>query len=86
MAWPENEDVVELFQYSDTQWRTSAAGLVGLDYQAVDLVAGWIGIKIDDETFRKLKLLEGYYLAGLRDAAKRGTDKPQGSPEDASGC
>lgn len=61
---PDNWDAVRLFQASRTQWRYAGmAGVrVGLDYSAVQVVAGAKGIKMAAETFEGLQILEAESL------------------------
>lgn len=47
---------------SRTQLRVSFGGAVGLDYNAVWLVAGAIGMEIDEWTLMMLQALEGDLL------------------------
>ena len=35
-VWPDNWPVVEMFLRCQTQWRTTASGVCGLDYSAVE--------------------------------------------------
>lgn len=41
-----------------SQWRTGGFGFVGLDYNAVFLVAGALGLAVDEPMLRKIQLLE----------------------------
>ncbi len=43
---------------SASQWRTGGLGFVGLDYPAVYLVAGTLGLTVDEPMLRKIQLLE----------------------------
>lgn len=39
LVWPENHAAVEVFMDCQTQWRTTGAGVIGLDYSVVLAVA-----------------------------------------------
>ena len=55
-VWPENMQVVELFLRCQTQWRTSVAGITGLDYSGVAIVINMYGYK--PEIFEDLQIME----------------------------
>lgn len=59
---PANADAVRLFDLSSNQWRTmiTARGsrAYALDYSAVDAVARWLGITIDEAMAMKIRILE----------------------------
>ncbi|MDD9875788.1 MAG: DUF1799 domain-containing protein [Gammaproteobacteria bacterium] len=58
-VWPENKPTVELFLACATQWRiASMGGVIGLDYQAVSVVAKARGIALA-EVFDSLVIMEG---------------------------
>ncbi len=42
--WPENETTVVLFEAMLSQWRASGAGLIGLDYAVLPVVARLPGL------------------------------------------
>lgn len=54
---------------ANTQWRTSAAGILGLDYPAVRLVAESLGFDWTPGLLRGLQDLEDDFLAELNDHA-----------------
>lgn len=58
----ENEEALEIWASSFTQMRTGFGGPTGLDFVAVDKVAEWLGIEMDDTILRKLRILETDYL------------------------
>lgn len=66
--WEENWDVIELFRLYSTQWRASAHGLVGLDFNvfhhALDR-KGVTGAEFD-EWISKLVVIESAALAQIR--------------------
>lgn len=43
--WPENWPTVQVFLLSSTQWNVGMGGLVGLRYEAVDVVMRRLKIK-----------------------------------------
>lgn len=55
---PENEDAYQLWQNSQTQWRTGGMGIVGLDYPAAFRIAKLLDIEISTCLFSKIKALE----------------------------
>jgi hypothetical protein len=55
--YPENWQAVQLFSSCQTQWRTSMAGITGMDYNAVKIVMDSMDIE-DKEVFRKLQIIE----------------------------
>ncbi|MBP0943086.1 DUF1799 domain-containing protein [Pseudomonas alliivorans] len=44
-VWPDVWPAFQLFEALSTQWRVGMGGPVGLDYTAVPVVAGMLGIK-----------------------------------------
>jgi hypothetical protein len=70
---PGNLDVWDLWQSAATQWRASGFGLIGLDYQAVHLVAGLVGVTLTDAVLQKLQVLEGLTLMSQMETAKKAT-------------
>lgn len=48
-----------------TQWR-AGLGPLGLDYNAVQVAAGWLGIRIDERIFGHLMWLEHWTLEASR--------------------
>lgn len=62
--WPCNWPVFLLFNRMSTQWRAGPGGAVGLDYNCIRDVAGFLGIKKKKlaEIFPDLQVLEGEAL------------------------
>ena len=62
--WPCNWPVFLLFNRMSTQWRVGPGGAVGLDYNCIRDVAGFLGIKKKKlaEIFPDLQVLEGEAL------------------------
>jgi hypothetical protein len=50
-----------------TQWRTSGFGIVGLDYQAVFIVADTLEIEVNRVVLKKLQALEYFELNRIAD-------------------
>jgi hypothetical protein len=69
----ENIDAWELWQSVATQWRASAFGLVGLDYQSVLLVAGLLGITLNDAVMAKVQELECWTLTRMAQESEKAT-------------
>lgn len=71
--WPDDEDAVMLFIAMRTQWRTSMAGFVGLDYAVIQIVADQLGIgrKRLKRAFGVLGILEDEALVMFAEAAKK---------------
>jgi len=67
---PENADTWELWHSAVTQWRASAFSLIGLDYNAVYLIAETVGIQITPSILKKLQFLEHKALEKSREEAK----------------
>nr|WP_085646864.1 MULTISPECIES: DUF1799 domain-containing protein [unclassified Pseudomonas] len=63
-VWPCNWPVFLLFKRMSTQWRVGAGGAIGLDYNCIRDVAGFLGIKKKNlaEIFPDLQVLEGEAL------------------------
>jgi hypothetical protein len=55
---PENWDTVMLFMRVQTQWRSSFAGLTGLDYTGVEAAMRMAGIERTPEIFDGLQVME----------------------------
>ena len=55
---PENTEAWELWQAVSTQWRAGGMGLIGLDYPAVEMVAGKLDIEFDATTMKKIAAIE----------------------------
>ena len=57
-VWPENEEAVLLFLRVQTQWRTSMAGVTGLDYASVVATAKLYSIEDLPSVFEDLQVME----------------------------
>ena len=58
--------VVRLMLACATQWRTGPCGVTGLDYNALFLVAGALGVNVDEKVLNGIRLLEGLSLERWR--------------------
>ena len=69
---PENMDAMRLWLAAQTQWRSAGFGLIGLDYTALGLVAGWLRppVDLDPHCFDKLQALERFELARVNGKPK----------------
>jgi hypothetical protein len=67
----ENQEAWYLWKHTQTQIRTSFAGVVGLDYTAMQQVAEVLGIALDLAMLHKIQVLEGLLLK----EANRSSDK-----------
>jgi hypothetical protein len=67
-VWPENATTADLFIAMHTQWRTSAYGMVGLDYAVLPVVMDFSGIPAADRStiFHSIRVMEMHYLSELR--------------------
>jgi hypothetical protein len=68
---PENWGAMRVFLGMETQWRRAGmAGVaVGLDYGALPVVAGALGVTADADLFGRLRILEGAALAVMAERA-----------------
>lgn len=66
----ENADAWELWLWVNTQWRAGGMGIVGLDYPAVYLVAGQLGIEMSTCLMGKIRALENAVLTKLAETTK----------------
>ena len=57
-VWPENMETVQLFLDCQTQWRTTAAGVIGLDYGVVLSLASLTGATDPIGLLRDLQVME----------------------------
>jgi len=62
---PGNQLVWQLFEAVDTQLITSFGGVIGLNYCAVDRVAQWLKIPMNELLHAKLKTIEHAYVDHL---------------------
>ena len=58
MVWPEHEDVVLTFVRCQTQWRSTAGGVIGLDYNVVLQVMALYDVKDRRGVLEDLQLME----------------------------
>jgi hypothetical protein len=56
-----------MFLRCQTQWRTGPAGLIGLDYLAVDLLCRLYGATDPAELLEDLQVIEGEVLIMIHD-------------------
>lgn len=72
-VWPCNWKTTLLFDALQTQWRTGMGGATGLDYAAIPSTAKLAGIKLNQERFAGLRVMEQEALRVMveRAAAKR---------------
>lgn len=66
-----NIEAWKLWSYACTQWRTSMAGIVGIDYTAVKTIAKALNIKMDTVMISKIHALESYELGRMAEEAKK---------------
>lgn len=57
-VWEENWEAVTIFLRCQTQWRTTMAGLLGLDYAAVEWVLKLYEIKDQRSMLEDLQVME----------------------------
>ena len=69
-VWKENWPAVELFLRVQTQWRTSMAGVTGLDYASVVATAKLYSIEDLPSVFEDLQVMEVTAMADLNKEAK----------------
>lgn len=64
---PENWDAMRLFVGMETQWRRAGmTGIAtGLDYGALPVVAGALGLAVQEDLMGRLRLIENAALAAL---------------------
>jgi hypothetical protein len=67
---PENQEAWELWIGVGTQWRAGAFSLVGLDYNALYLVADTLLIDMTPAMLYKIQFLEHQSLKKIREGAK----------------
>lgn len=61
-VWEENWPAVELFLRCQTQWRTSMAGAIGLDYGAVEWLLRLYEVKDQRSVLEDLQVMEAAAL------------------------
>ena len=62
------------------------AGPVGLDYMALDRVADWMDIKVNEAIFRKIRVLEADYLSQFYGDKNNPKARPCKHPAACSMC
>lgn len=73
--WPENVQTIALFSDCISQFQRGAHGEVwGLDFKAVELIARWTNVEIDERIFRGLKDCEQAYISAMGELIKDGRD------------
>jgi len=66
-VWPDCWPAVDLFIKAQTQWRTSAAGLIGLDYGAVRWLMEIYAISDACRVLEDLQVIEARVLEAMND-------------------
>lgn len=64
-VWPENWAAVEMFLRISTQWRTSMAGPIGLDYGALEWLFRLYEVKEPRSLLEDLQVMEGAALTAM---------------------
>lgn len=82
----ENEDVWELWQNVATQIRTGSGGVIGYDYPAIFQTADKLGIIVDAIVLRKIRVLEGSFLAAVYDKSGTSNDENNDRVEYCKAC
>ena len=62
-VWPENWDAVLMWCRVQTQWRTSAGGVIGLDYSALAWLFKMYAVEDPRALLEDLQVMEGAALA-----------------------
>ena len=57
-VWPDNWPAVEMFLRCQTQWRTTSAGVCGLDYSAVEWLFRLYEVKDQPAVLEDLQVME----------------------------
>ena len=60
---PENWETVEMFLKIQTQWRASASGVIGLDYNVMAWIFSMYSVKDQCQLFEGLQVMELAALA-----------------------
>jgi hypothetical protein len=69
-VWPENWPAVEMFLRCQTQWRTTMAGVCGLDYAAVQWLFRLYEVKDQPAVLESLQVMEAMAVKILNKGAK----------------
>jgi hypothetical protein len=56
-----------LWDHANTQWRAGGLGIIGIDFLAVEKIAGVLGIEFNCAMLRKIRTLELFELSRIRD-------------------
>lgn len=83
---PENRAALDVFLACLTQWRTSLAGITGLDYHAVEIIAKAYEITIDKSFFEKIRILEHDMMTDLSKENSTEISKPCRSRDACAMC
>jgi hypothetical protein len=67
---PENWEAVQMFVRCQTQWRTSMAGLIGLDYGAVEWLLRLYGVEDPRSVLEDLQIMEAAVLSVIAKRSK----------------
>jgi hypothetical protein len=72
-VWPENHLSVEAFLKVRTQWRTGAAGAIGLDYPAVERRVERMRLdpEVEERVLEDIELMESIILATWGEESER---------------
>lgn len=70
-VWPENWDAVGLFLRASTQWRTTMAGVIGLDYGPVFELLRLYAVDDMKAVFEDLQLMEQHAIELINKAAEK---------------
>ena len=62
-----------------TQWRVGFGGPTGLDYQAVDRAAKWLGVRMDRLMLEQIQTLEINQLRRFAEIRQRNKGNPDAS-------
>lgn len=73
VVWPENVAAVQLFIDCQTQWRTTGAGVIGLDYSVVLAVATLSGASDPLSLLRDIQVMETRAVELINAEAKEAT-------------
>ena len=66
--WPETLPAINLFAKVLTQWRTAPNGIIGLDYNTIDILMNYEAIPMEErgELLSEIACLERGYLSAMR--------------------
>jgi|TARA_Y100000289_G_scaffold66027_1_gene81136 hypothetical protein len=69
--WPEHLDVLEMFLRCQTQWRSGANGVIGLDYGVVLELCRLYDVQDRKQLLNDLQVMEGRALQLIAEAAEK---------------